>query len=82
MVATRGPLALQTGRSLVDILNFVDSDTLVGIVQYLIIHVGIEIPLCPQHFLDTLIAPAWPAMRGKHDLHIITEFIECAVDLL
>ena len=60
----------------VDVVDLVDGDALVRVVQALVVHVGVEVTLGSQHFLDPVVAPARPMVRGEHDLRIETELEE------
>ena len=42
--------------------------TLIGEVQHLIVHVGVEIALAAENFLNPTVAPARPMVRGEDDL--------------
>ena len=62
-------------------MDFADRHALVGQVQHLVVHVGIQVTLGAQHFLDAGVAPARPAVRRKHHLHV-REAVERGVDVL
>jgi hypothetical protein len=62
-------------------VNLVDGDASVGGVQYLIVHVRVEVTLATEHFLNPCVAPARPVMRGKHDLGLQAETVERLSDM-
>ena len=57
MVAAAVPLFLQALRNLVDVVDFVDRHALVGEVQNLVVHMGVQIALAAQNFLDAFDSP-------------------------
>ena len=72
MIATRIPRILETLWHLVNVLDLIDRHALIGVVQHLIVEMPIGVALAFEHFLDTIIAPARPVVRGKHDLRLLT----------
>ena len=50
-------------------------------MQHLVVHVGVEIALAAKNFLDPVIAPARPVMRGEQDLGLETEALERLADV-
>jgi hypothetical protein len=48
-------------------MDFVDRHALVREVQNLVVHMGVQIALAAQNFLDSLVSPTRPVMRGEHD---------------
>ena len=76
VIAAAVPLVLQALRDLVDVVDLVDGHALVGEVQHLVVHVGVEIALAAQHFLNPVVAPARPMVRGEHDLGLQAETVE------
>ncbi len=68
MILARRPLAAEAGGHDVLIVNLVDRYALVRVVQYLVVQIGVGVALRSQHLLDAGVAPARPAVRGKHDL--------------
>ena len=82
VVAAAVPLLLQALRHLVDVVDLVDGHALVGEVQHLVVHVGVEVALAAQHLLDALVAPARPVVRGEHHLGLQAEAVERLADVL
>ena len=82
VIAAAVPLVLQALRHLVDVVDLVDGHALVGEVQHLVVHVGVEIALAAEHFLNPLVAPARPVVRGEHDLGLQAETVERLADVL
>ena len=78
----RGPLLPQAWRQLIDVMNLVDGYALIGVVQGLVVEVGVSVALCAHHFLDTFVAPARPTVRREHHLGFLTELVQRVVDLL
>ena len=62
------PTLLQALRHLVDVVDLVDRHALVHVVQRLVVEVRVRVALRAQHFLDAVVAPARPAVRGEHHL--------------
>ena len=63
-------------------MDLVDRHALIGEVQDLVVHIGIEVTLAAQHLLDALVAPARPMVRGEHHLGLQAEAVERLVDVL
>ena len=82
VIATAVPLVLQTLRNLVDIVDLVDRHALIREVQHLVVHVGVEIALAAEHFLNPVVAPTRPVMRGEHHLGLQAEAVERLADVL
>ena len=54
------PLVLQARRHLVNVLDLVDGDALVGQMQHLVVEMPIGVALVAQHLLDPVFAPVRP----------------------
>ena len=81
MVAAAEPLVLQALRNLVDIVNLVDGHALIGKMQHLVVHVGVQIALAAENFLNPLVTPARPMVGGEHHLGLQTETEECFANI-
>ncbi|MNF88998.1 hypothetical protein D3C84_715030 [compost metagenome] len=75
------PVVFQAFGQLVDVLNLVDGDALVGGVQYGVVQIGIGIALRAHDALNSLIAPAWPTVGGEHDIGLLPVAIQGVVDV-
>ena len=51
-------------------------------MQDLVVDIGVEVTLPPQHLLDPLVAPARPVMRGQHHFGPFAVLIQRQVDVL
>ena len=81
MIAPAEPLILQTFRNLIDVVDLVDGHALVGEMQNLVVHVRVEVALAAENFLNALVAPARPMMRGEHHLGLQAEAVERLADV-
>ena len=52
VVTAAKPLALQSLRNFVDVVNLIDGHALIREMQCLIVHVRVEIALAAKHFLN------------------------------
>ena len=75
VIAAAVPFVLKALRDLINIMDLVDRHALVGEMQYLVVHIRVEVTLRPQHLLDAGVAPARPVMRRKHHLGLQAEAI-------
>ena len=82
VVAAAVPLLLEALGQLVDVVDLVDRHALVGQVQDLVVHVGVEVALAAEDLLDAFVAPARPVVRGEQHLGLPAEQVERLVDVL
>ena len=81
MVTAGRPLLLQTLGDFVHIVDLIDGHPLVGQMQHTVVQVCVSVPLRPHYLLNPLVAPARPAVRGKHHLGLLAKFVKRYIDL-
>jgi hypothetical protein len=82
VVASAFPLLLQALRQIVDVVDLVDRDPLVGQVQDLVVEVGVQVALGAQDVLYPVVAPPRPVVGPEQDLGFLPIQIERRVDVL
>ena len=75
------PALLQRLRDLVFIVHLADGDAAVSQIQHLVVQIGVGIALITHDFLNPVIAPAWPVVRGHHHVSILAEPVQGLIDL-
>ena len=81
MIAAAEPLVLQALRNLIDVVNLVDSHALVGEMQHLVVHVGVQIALAAENLLNPLVSPTRPMVGGEHHFGLQTKTEKCFADV-
>ncbi len=76
------PLLFQAFRKGINIVDLVNRYALVGVIKHVVVEMGESIPLGPHHFLNSCIAPTWPAMGGKHHIGLTAVTKESLINLL
>ena len=82
MVAVCRPLLPETIGKLVDVVDLVDSHTLIGLMQDLVVQMGVNVTLGAHDFLNAVITPARPGVRRKHHFCLLPVAVQRHVDLL
>ena len=82
VVAAAIPPLLERLRKLVDVVDLIDRDALVGQMEHLIVEVGVEIPLPTENLLHPVIPPPGPMVRAEHHDGLLAEAVEGNVDVL